>query len=254
MQVQLDITLDQGKVFSTLIIIEVALLLVDTIVNCCGLVSARDLRRLLDITLEANLATWFSSTQLLVTGLVAACLVRLRRAQGLRNSWMGWTVLAVFFIYMGIDDAAQIHERLATVTADALKESESESLVTEAVRGFRSYYWQLLFLPVFGALGLFMMVFLFRELNERRTLLLFIGGISCYVLAVGLDYFDGIDSNYDVIIARTNYSFDQAQHLFRAVEEFIEMLGTTLFLTSFLQHLGGIQLRSSEGEAGVTGS
>lgn len=241
MQVKLGIVIEPQKLFVSLIAIEILFLLVDTVINCCGLVTSIELRRLLDITLEANLPTWFSSTQLLFTGLVACSLAGLQRAHGRRSRQLGWTILAVFFIYMGIDDAAQIHERLATVTADILKASESEALMVEAVKNFRSYHWQLFFLPVFGAVGLFMTVFLFREFSDRRTFGLFVAALSCYVLAVGLDYFDGIDSNYDVIVAYAGYSFDQVRHLFRALEEFIEMLGTTLFLMCFLYHLGDVQ-------------
>ncbi len=60
--------------------------------------------------------------------------------------------------------------------------------------------------------------------------------------AVGLDYFDGIESNYDAIAEHSPLARGDARHIFRTVEEFIEMIGTTFILVAFLQHWRHSQL------------
>ena len=55
---------------------------------------------------------------------------------------------------MAVDDGAQLHERLGS-TFKAMREDVGSSLDF-----FPSYPWQILFLPIFGTLGLFMLWFL----------------------------------------------------------------------------------------------
>ena len=142
---------------------------------------------------------------------------------------------------MGIDDASQLHERVATVVADVTKRSDADILIVNAIKRFPSYYWLIILLPVFGGIGVFMVIFLTREFEAIEVRRLFLGGIAFYVAAIGLDYFDGIDRHYDTIVAHGWFSFDDARHLCRSIEEFIEMVGTTFILVSFLQHWRLIQ-------------
>lgn len=73
---------------------------------------------------------------------------------------------------------------------------------------------------------------------------LFLLGIGLCVMAVGLDYFDGIENSYDTVVEHTPLARGDARHIFRAVEEFVEMVGTTFILVAFLQHWQRGQLSS----------
>jgi len=56
---------------------------------------------------EANLPTWFSSSQFLIAGLVCAAL-----AFGEKRRRTGWAVLAVLMVMFSLDEVAEIHERV----------------------------------------------------------------------------------------------------------------------------------------------
>ena len=86
-----------------------------------------------------------------------------------------------------------------------------------------------------------MLIFLSQEFESKGVIQLFRGGILFYVVAIGLDYFDGIYRSYDIVVEHTPFSLDGARHLVRATEEFVEMVGTTFILVAFLQHWHSIQ-------------
>ncbi len=239
LNIQLDLSL--RNVFLTLIGTSLFFLIFDAIAYSFSESFPRDVRELVDITEESNLPTWFSSTQLLFVGLCAYFVGNHRRRQSEIKKALGWFVIAIFFAYMGIDDASQLHERAGTVIADAVNQSEADSLFINAIKRFPSYYWLIILLPIFGGLGLFMLIFLSQELEPKGGIQLFRGGILFYVVAVGLDYFDGIYGSYDMVVAHTPFTLDGARHLVRAIEEFVEMVGTTFILVAFLQHWHAIQ-------------
>ena len=236
MKLTIDLVFSLRKVMFTLVAIATAFLVLDTLVHSFSFLFAEDFIELVDITLEANLPTWFSSTQLLSVGLCAYFIGERHRIREKKDQTVAWFVIAGFFAYMGIDDAARLHERLATITADAFLDSSSQIFVVDAIKSFPSYYWLIIFLPIFGGLALFMLIFLSKEFEAGPAMRLFLLGIGLYVMAVGLDYFDGIESNYDAIAEHTPLARGDARHIFRAVEEFIEMIGTTFILVAFLQH------------------
>ena len=169
-----------------------------------------------------------------------------------------WLALALFFTYMAIDDGAELHERLGT-TVDALKEDSSALLDS-----FPSYTWQVLFLPFFGAFGLFMLVFLWKEIDTRSSRLVLVSAIGCLALAVVLDFFEGLEPDHALNVhtyiadntnldARTRARFDRSgyatlQHFSRSTEETLEMLANSLLWFLFLRNLprvshGGLRVR-----------
>jgi hypothetical protein len=232
--VSAELDISTRSIFAALLAAEVLLLVMDGLARCC--IQSTELRELFDITLEANLPTWFSSTQALLVAAAAYLCGRIRAKHGLGYRRAGWLLLSVFFVYLGADDAASLHERVATALSNMADASGAETGLVGAFRAFPSYYWQALFGPVFLVMGAFIVIFMFRELGAGKPLAILILGLGCYAFAVGLDYFDGIDRNYDVVVRNTPYMLDDARHVFRALEEFLEMLGTTLILVTFLGH------------------
>jgi hypothetical protein len=101
---------------------------------------------------------------------------------------------------------------------------------------FGSYTWQLVLGPPFAIAGLFMLVFLWREL-DRQGWLLAILAFACYAVAVGLDYLEGRPGSLTPLVPLLRLNIDSVRHAVRALEELLELLGTTLFLLSFLSRL-----------------
>jgi hypothetical protein len=219
------------RVFVTLFTVEVGILLIDLLVY--HTVDQPDLRRLFDLNLEANLPTVWS---VLLAGAVAtAALLVARPAAGPRRwAWLG---IAVFFAFVALDDAAQVHERLATAWSDMAHASDESSWSRGVADWFESYYWQLLMLPFFVVAGILMALFVVRELGWPVAWLFFVG-LGFYANAVVLDYFDAYRQLYYPVGGLLDWRPQTAQHMARNVEEFIEMFGTTCILTSLLRHLG----------------
>lgn len=241
MQLNIELNVSPRHVFFALVGTSIFFLIFDAIVYSFSQSLPRQFRELVDITKESNLPTWFSSTQLLFVGLCAYFVGNFKRRQGEQKKALGWFVIAVFFAYMGIDDTSQLHERVSTVIAEVVNQSSADILLINAIKRFPSYYWLIILLPIFGGFGLFMLIFLSHEFELKRATQLFRGGILFYVVAVGLDYFDGIYGSYDVVVAHTPLTLDGARHLVRAAEEFVEMVGASFILVAFLQHWHAIQ-------------
>jgi hypothetical protein len=156
------------------------------------------------------------------------------RSQG---AWTrrGWVLLAVFFTYLAVDDGAKIHERVGTAIDD-LAGSYDATASSESPPRFRSYTWQVVFVPLFGAVGLFALLFLWKQLKTPALRALLIIGLGCFVVAVGLDYIEGLENGYDGVAERFDIDDDAVTHFAKALEEWIEMLGTTCLLIGFLTH------------------
>ncbi|MGB5721450.1 MAG: hypothetical protein WBM34_12225 [Woeseiaceae bacterium] len=199
-------------------------------------------RRFFNITREDGVASWFAVTQTWMLGLTAAFLYALVRA-GDAARWrrLGWAIIAIFFFYMAIDDGAQFHERIGT-SVKTLLHGEDYDSGTRVAGFFPSYAWQLVFLPIFAAFGLFILWFLNKELQSARDKMLVVAAIGLLVLAVVADFFEGldIDSSFNLhgwIKATWDLSEYQVRHYSKSIEEFMEMLAMTLLWVVLLRHL-----------------
>ena len=237
------------RVFLCCVLLETALVLLDYHVNYGRLTDVGAIRRLTNIAREDGIASWFGVTQTLLVALTAWILWLLVRAAGApRWRRIGWLTAAVLFTYMAVDDGAQLHERFGTLWSVV---REARGLT--AFGRFPSYDWQVLFLPVFGAFGIVLLVFLRHELAGRSAYAMVLVAVGCLVIAVGLDFVEGLDDEhplnlYSWVVARVELAeFTQARfqqspyqtmdHFARSAEEFLEMLAMTLFWVTFLRHL-----------------
>jgi hypothetical protein len=224
------LTLEPGRLTRRLLVlclgVEGLLLLLDLLVTRAGLTTLPSLRQLCDLEREDGLGNWVASVQTLMVGLTAWLVrARLPRMDASARRRTGWTVLAVFFTYLALDDGAAIHERVGSAVVDWLNalDRPPPAWLPTLLEALPAYAWHVLFGPVFGALGLYAVLFLWRELGPGRAPAL--AGITCLVLAIVLDVLDGLDL------------IGSGLHEVRVFEELVEMLGFTLLWTTFLGHL-----------------
>lgn len=206
------------KVFNALLGTEIFLFAADLFLNHGKWISSRSLRKVFNITREDSLPNWFSATQAFMIGLLIWALYFSYRKDINKNKrarW-GWPILASFFCYLGLDDAAKIHERVGSATARMM---ELDSLP--------SYSWQFVLGPIFASIGLYIVWFLYHELKEFQLRKWIFFAFSLYVIAVAMDFIEGMD-----LEGMTDHT---TKHLMKLGEEFLEMLGTTFFLITFLK-------------------
>ena len=240
---------------------ELMFVFLDYHVNYGGLTDIGSLRRLTNIAREDSLASWFGTTQTLLIGLTLWCIYLVVR-RGTTDRWRraGWGVLASFFTFMAIDDGALLHERAGTVFERLLSgdadSGAATSLGSRWLETFPSYAWQIVVGPFFVLLGLFCLVFLWRELAGRRARLLVVVALACFASAVGLDFVEGLEPDhpwnlYTRITEAVDFgdyteyrfgreAFDTLRHFSKSIEEFLEMLGNTLLWYVFLRVLTSV--------------
>ena len=228
--------------FVVLVSFEVFFVLADAIINVGRLSELGPVRRFFNITREDGIASWFGVIQTWMLGLTAAFLyVLVRSGESPRWRRVGWAILTLFFLYMAMDDGAEFHERIGTSTKYLLHGEDADSGISIA-GFFPSYAWQLVFLPIFGTFGLFILWFLNKELTVTRDKLMVVSAIGLLVLAVVADFFEGMDLDHPFNLhGWIYYTWDvteyQVSHFSKSIEEFMEMLAMTFFWITFLRHL-----------------
>ncbi len=230
------------RLFWSLVACELLILFLDIFVNHLQWAPHGAMRRLVNITREDSIGTWFSSTQILLCGvvllLVHAVSAEQRRTEP-RLLAAGWLITGIFFICMGIDDATKFHERIGSTVKHLLGGESGERLPF-----FPSYTWQLVFGPVFAVMGVYCLWFFRARTAGTPTFRLLAAGLAAYVIAVGLDFAEGLDAGPLPALADTlDLSLSSLRHYSKALEETLEMLGTTFFLVGFLQQL--LRLRAT---------
>ena len=220
--------------FLSCLIIELALVYLDLTVNWLRWTELGPIRRLFNTTREDALASWFAVTQTVFVALAAWVIFAISRNHALAlPRRFGWLFVALIFTYIAIDDGAAVHERLGS----AFKENEGGSI------GYPSYPWQVLLAPVFAAMGLFLLYFLWREMPDRADRVRILAAMACLATAVAMDFVEGMDDGYRWLIDTFDWPNKTIRHFSKSIEEFIEMLGMTLFLITFL---GQISRRGQE--------
>jgi len=216
-------------VFLSCLIVEVALVYLDLTVNWLRWSEYGPIRRLFNSTREDALASLFAVIQTVFVALCAWVLHAIGRKQGISmRRRASWLLVALFFTYMAIDDGAAVHERIGS----AFKEREGGSV------GFVSYPWQMLLAPVFAAMGVFLLAFLWFELPQAADRARIVGALACFAVAVSMDFVEGIEDGYVYLVENLDWDNKTIRHFSKSLEEFIEMLGMTLFLVTFLGQIG----------------
>lgn len=215
----------------------------DHVINVGRLTDQGSIRRFFNITREDAVASWFAVTQTWMLGLTAGVLYLVSQGrQDARWQRTGWAILCLFFFYMAMDDGAEFHERIGSAVK-AMILGDDAAGGSRAIGIFPSYTWQLVFLPIFGAFGVFLLWFLNRTLTSGRDKALVVVAIGLLVLAVIADFFEGIDNRahpldlYTAWAEARDVSRAGLVHYSKAVEEFFEMLSMSVLWIVLLRHL-----------------
>lgn len=241
---QLDIDAQRfiKVLFLLLVGAEIFFVLGDAFINVERWTDLGPIRRFFNITREDGVASWFGVTQTWMLGLTATFLYLLMRVGGAER-WrrVGWGIIAIFLLYMAMDDGSKFHERVGS-SVKTLVQGEDADSGDRQVGFFPSYTWQLVFLPIFGAFGLFIVWFLNKELQVARDKLLVVTAVGLLVLAVVADFFEGLEMDHALnlhgwIKETWDLSTYQVRHYSKSVEEFWEMLAMTLLWIVFLRHM-----------------
>ncbi|PCJ49767.1 MAG: hypothetical protein COA74_04780 [Gammaproteobacteria bacterium] len=231
------------------------LIVFDYVFNYMDILDDRSFRRIWNIARENSIPTWFSSIQAQLLGVTVILIGVVQKPKVSLLKFMGWVLIGLFFILIGIDDFAAIHEKLGGVLERMAKDNSSEQgRVVSALLTNPSYSWHTFIAPFFALCGLVIALFLWKEfwhLNLFRYLVL---GFGCWIVAQSLDFIEGLDDIEQFYRSVQDYfsieSYYLVTHTFKVVEEELEMLGTTILWVGFLKYFAfasdGLRVRLTE--------
>lgn len=175
--------------------------------------------RLFDLGQEGNVPTWYQSMTLLACAGLLAAIARRRRRLGAPYA-VHWTVLAVIFLGLSIDEAASIHEMAVHPLRAAWH-----------ARGIFYFAWVI---PGGAAVLLVGLAYLpFLAALSAPTRGLFIAAGALYVGgALGMELVGGYVADYH---EKENLAYIVAS----TVEEGLEMVGIVIFIRALMGYLGG---------------
>jgi hypothetical protein len=227
------------RAMMVLVTCEVLLVVLDGAISYGRLVSDRAIGRLFNITREDSIPNWFASMQFLLICLVLWVIyLRVRELDAAKWKARGWAFLAGVFLFLSVDDGSKLHERVGTWFKASVQ--ESDSVAGALMDAHPSYSWHVVLGPVFAAIGVFLLLFVWRALQSPVLKMLFLAGLACLVVAQGMDVLEGIDAVVEYLARLFSVSNYTVRHFAKSAEEFLEMLGQTLLLITFLRHLGQV--------------
>lgn len=192
------------------------------IINLIGVISKYHfnyeyfLNPLFDFNTERNIPTLYSSLAIIICAVLLSSIALIHKKLNL--SYIPWVGLAIIFLFLSIDETAQIHEKLTNPTRDAL-ETPTSGLLRNA--------W---IIPY----AIFVLVFFIAYLKflinlPKKTMILFI--ISGGVFVLGALGFEAVAGLPELWGNRT------VVNLIRTCEELLEMVGIALFIYTLLHYI-----------------
>lgn len=185
------------------------------------------LTRHFDFTEEANFVNWYQSMTLLLCAALLAAIASVTRKAG-RRFHRHWFVLALAFVFVSIDEVAQIHEKTITTLiahwrpepeAGSPEHNKQPSETEDEHEGFR-VTWILVYVPILALMVALYWRFFFHL--PVRTRFFFIYAATLYIGgAVGIEL---LGDRLRIPVA------DQ-------VSELAEMLGVATFAYILMRHL-----------------
>ena len=178
----------------------------------------------LDLRIEQNLGTWYSSVILLGAGVMALLncwyVPALRKLRWLHR--VGWAGMAIVLIGLSADETATIHESLARLF-NAMSEAGGRAPSYRVGAGD----WIPILLPLMIVVAAGMLAFFLYQLrSDKAVLMLALGGTVFWISAL---FAESIEAGMTrVVMARVTEGF---------IEEGCEVAGTTCLLIGFTEFL-----------------
>jgi hypothetical protein len=179
------------------------------------------LKSKLDLKEETNLATWYSSTLLFVTGLMAFLNLRWHRSASKTKyiDFTGWGLIGALLLILSADETAQIHESLATL----IFLSKSGAARNQIHTGAGDWIPFLLPFIIASAVGLLLFIG-YAFFSLKKFMMVALIGVFCWIGAIIGEAIEGKFIN--IVMTRGVVGL---------LEESLEIIGTTLLFISFSQ-------------------
>ncbi len=180
--------------------------------------TAEALDGLFNLSRENNFPSYFSAALLLAAALLFYS-VQLS-VKAVKEKWQQhWRLLAAVMVFLSVDEAVQLHERLPSVTGSLFQNFES---------GFLHFAWVIPYTALFLAVAAYFLKFVLALPLRTRNLFL-LSGFLYVGGALGFEFLEGQE------VGKNGFSF--TYWLMITVEEIMEMAGVIVLIYALLQLL-----------------
>jgi len=190
-----------------------------TVLFYTGNQDLRYITEYVDLDIEKNIPSLYSGFALLVSSLLFFCISSLEGKN--RRYWLG---LAAVFLFLSLDEAFVLHERLGDYTANYIK-----STGILEVSGLLYFPWIIPYSILMIVLALLYFRFILR-LPHKTTVLLILSAIIFLSGAAGLDMLGGRE-------AELHGCYTVTYVVLFTIEEFLEMIGVVLLIYTLLDYI-----------------
>lgn len=179
---------------------------------------------LFNLSRESNFPTFFSAFLLLMSGLLAAIIYQYKRKtkERFRHQWL---MLSLVFMFLSVDEAVQIHERLTTISGKKFDFLNS---------AFLSFAWVIPYTILFLVVAVYFIKFVLALPKKTRNLFI-IAGILYIGGALGFEFIEGYVFN--------RHGFNQMYWALATVEELMEITGVIVIIYALLDFIQTLQIR-----------
>ena len=176
-----------------------------------------ELVRLVDVSEEANITSWFSSSLLLFSAIILLLIARLKLVE--KDTYARhWAFLSFIFFFLSLDETASLHE----LTIRPLRSLFSTT-------GIFYYAWVIVAIPIVLSIGFLYLRFVFSlPGNTRNNFIL--AGFLFIVGAVGFEMVEGLYRHSEI-------AGMYLSSIFVTIEELLENLGVVVFIVALLAYI-----------------
>jgi hypothetical protein len=196
------------------------------------------LRDFFGLEREGSVATWFSSLQLALIAVSCGVIFVSEKVSGSTARYrLGWLGFLLLFLFLSLDETAQVHERMDRIVEALRKPAGGAALAHPGLQagmdGAADYLYLLVYVPVLAGVSLVLSRFFSRRVRDRGTRFLLLAGLLGFVVKLGLEPVEawagertwmGHRLMFEVVI----------------LQMYGLILGETLILTAFLNYLAGL--------------
>ncbi len=169
---------------------------------------------------DGNVPTLFSAFLLFAAAFFLYLIYKEAKTQRRKNAFSHWLPLCFLFIFLGLDEATQIHEFSSGIV---------RKVAGQPLPGFLRHAWIIPYLLLIGVVGLHYLRFVLTLPSRTRNQFI-CAGLLYVGSAMGLEMLEGIEE------AKRGHSLLVLQ--MQTVEETTEMLAIVLFNYALMQYLG----------------
>ena len=148
-----------------------------------------------------------------------------------------------FFLWVGIDDYAELHEKLGGAV-NRMAETGDNTQLTETLLANPSFNWQNFIAPIYALFCLGVLALAGPEFWRRGLWPWMLFGFGCWAVSQAIDFVEGMDVAADIYDwAQATFGIERrygVTHTAKLIEEMLEMFGTTLLWIGFLHYLAAL--------------